>query len=62
MARVSRCMAVFDARLLMCRGAVLIPGVKNARQAQDNTGGMGWRLGQDEVAALDAASQEIGHA
>jgi aryl-alcohol dehydrogenase-like predicted oxidoreductase len=41
---------------VMCKGAVPIPGAKTARQAQDNAGALGWRLTDQEVAALDAAS------
>lgn len=41
---------------LICKGAVPIPGAKNARQAVSNAGALGWRLTADEVAALDAAS------
>ncbi len=41
---------------LMCKGAVPIPGAKNARQAQENAGSMGWRLTDEEVATLDEAS------
>jgi len=44
---------------VMCKGAVPIPGAKNARQAKDNVGALGWRLSRDEVAALDAASEEL---
>lgn len=44
---------------LICKGAVPIPGAKNARQAQDNAGVQGWRLTDSEVAALDAASDTI---
>lgn len=42
---------------LICKGTVPIPGAKNARQAQDNAGAMGWRLTEAEVAALDEASR-----
>jgi pyridoxine 4-dehydrogenase len=42
----------------MCKGAVPIPGAKNARQAEQNTGAMGWRLTEEQVAALDAASDD----
>jgi aryl-alcohol dehydrogenase-like predicted oxidoreductase len=38
------------------KGALPIPGAKNARQAQENVGALGWRLTPDEMAALDAAS------
>jgi len=42
---------------VMCKGAVPIPGAKTARQAQDNAGALGWQLTDEEVAALDAASE-----
>jgi len=38
---------------VMCKQAVPIPGAKNERQARDNAGALGWRLGEAEVAALD---------
>ncbi len=38
---------------LICKGAVPIPGVKNARQTRQNLGALGWRLAPDEVKALD---------
>jgi len=41
---------------IMCKGALPIPGVKNARQAQENAGALGWSLAADEVTMLDAAS------
>ena len=43
----------------ICKGTVPIPGAKNARQAADNLGAMGWRLTSEEVAALDEASQVL---
>jgi aryl-alcohol dehydrogenase-like predicted oxidoreductase len=45
---------------LICKGGVPIPGAKNARQARENAGALGWRLTDEEVAALDAASAEVG--
>lgn len=42
------------------KGTVPIPGAKNARQAIDNAGALGWRLADAEVAALDAASDRVG--
>jgi aryl-alcohol dehydrogenase-like predicted oxidoreductase len=42
---------------VMCKGALPIPGAKNARQAQENAGALGWRLTESEVAALDTASE-----
>ena len=44
---------------LMCQGAVPIPGIKSAGQAQDNVGALGWKLTETEVAALDRASQPL---
>jgi aryl-alcohol dehydrogenase-like predicted oxidoreductase len=38
---------------LVCKGAVPIPGAKNARQAEQNAGALGWRLTDEEVARLD---------
>ncbi len=43
----------------ICKDTVPIPGVKNVRQAQENIGAAGWRLTDDEVAALDKASEKI---
>jgi aryl-alcohol dehydrogenase-like predicted oxidoreductase len=43
----------------ICKGAVPIPGAKNARQAKEAAGGFGWRMSDDEVAALDAASDKV---
>jgi len=41
---------------LICKGALPIPGAKNAAQALENAGGLGWRLSDEEVAKLDEAS------
>ncbi len=43
----------------ICKGTVPIPGAKNAKQAQENLGALGWRLSEAEVAALDEASEKI---
>jgi aryl-alcohol dehydrogenase-like predicted oxidoreductase len=40
----------------LCKGTVPIPGAKNAQQAQENCGALGWRLTENEIASLDAAS------
>ena len=40
----------------LCKGAVPIPGAKNARQARENIGALGWRLTDKEVAELDEVS------
>ncbi len=44
---------------VICKGAVPIPGAKNARQAESNAGALGWRLTEEEIAALDNASAQI---
>jgi aryl-alcohol dehydrogenase-like predicted oxidoreductase len=44
---------------VICKGAVPIPGAKNARQARDNAGALGWRLSEAEIAALDEESQKL---
>jgi len=44
---------------LICKGTMPIPGAKNAKQAEANAGALGWRLTEDQVAALDEASKEF---
>jgi len=34
-----------------------IPGAKNARQASENAGAIGWRLTDEEFKQIDLASQ-----
>lgn len=43
---------------LICKGAVPIPGAKNAAQATANAGALGWRLRQGEVEELDELAIE----
>jgi len=45
-------------RWLIQHGAVPIPGAKNADQATQNAGALGWELSPDDLAALDAAGFE----
>ena len=44
---------------LICKGALPIPGAKNVRQAEENAGGAGWRMTDEEVAALDEVTDNI---
>jgi aryl-alcohol dehydrogenase-like predicted oxidoreductase len=44
---------------LICKGTLPIPGAKNVKQAEQNAGGAGWRLTDDEVAKLDEESDKI---
>jgi aryl-alcohol dehydrogenase-like predicted oxidoreductase len=41
------------------KGTLPIPGAKNARQASQNLGALGWTLSSDEVAILDKLSDEF---
>ena len=41
------------------KGALPIPGAKNASQALQNAGTLGWKLTEEEVAKLDEASDKI---
>jgi len=43
----------------ICKGTLPIPGAKNADQARQNAGALGWRLTPDEVAELDQISQGV---
>ncbi|GAB4504750.1 MAG: aldo/keto reductase [Anaerolineales bacterium] len=43
----------------ICKGALPIPGAKNAGQAAQNAGALGWKLTEEEVARLDAVSQSV---
>jgi aryl-alcohol dehydrogenase-like predicted oxidoreductase len=42
---------------IICKGAVPIPGAKNAAQAEQNAGALGWRLTPEHVAALDRVAK-----
>jgi aryl-alcohol dehydrogenase-like predicted oxidoreductase len=41
---------------LIQRGTLPIPGAKNARQASENAGALGWALDADEMARIDATT------
>lgn len=45
-------------RWIIQKGAVPIPGAKNADQARQNAGALGWSLTTDDMAALDAVALE----
>ena len=44
---------------LLCQGTLPIPGAKNARQALQNAGALGWKLEEGEVEALSEASRPL---
>jgi aryl-alcohol dehydrogenase-like predicted oxidoreductase len=43
----------------ICKGTLPIPGAKNADQAEENSGALGWKLTEEEVQKLDEASDAI---
>lgn len=43
----------------ICKGTLPIPGAKNAAQAAQNAGALGWRLTPEQIRALDEASDKI---
>ena len=43
----------------ICKGTLPIPGAKNAEQAQQNAGALGWKLTDEEVARLDESSDMV---
>ncbi len=43
----------------LCKGTLPIPGAKTAEQAEMNAGSTGWRLTEEQIAALDEASDKI---
>lgn len=43
----------------ICKGVIPIPGAKNIDQAEQNAAATGWRLTNDEVAALDEISDRV---
>jgi aryl-alcohol dehydrogenase-like predicted oxidoreductase len=43
----------------ICKGTMPIPGAKNAAQARENAGALGWRLNEAQIAALDEASEAL---
>ena len=42
---------------VICKGAIPIVGVRNEKQAEDNLGAIGWRLGEEDVKRLDSLSK-----
>ncbi|HWQ83324.1 MAG TPA: aldo/keto reductase [Anaerolineales bacterium] len=44
---------------VMCKGALPIPGAKNARQAAENAGAMGWKLEPNAIKQLDELSDRV---
>ena len=41
---------------VICKGAIPIPGATSAQHVKENAGALGWKLDEEEIAALDAAS------
>lgn len=43
----------------LCKGVLPIPGAKNVKQLEEIVGALGWRMSDEEVKALDAASDKV---
>jgi aryl-alcohol dehydrogenase-like predicted oxidoreductase len=43
----------------ICKGTLPIPGAKNARQAAENCGAIGWKLSEKEIELLDELSDKV---
>jgi len=43
----------------ICKDVLPIPGAKNAKQAEENAGALGWKLTEEEVAKLDEVSDSV---
>lgn len=43
----------------ICKGTMPIPGAKNAEQAEENAGALGWKLTEEELEKLDQASDAV---
>lgn len=46
---------------IMCKGAIPLPGARNAQQAEQNAKCLGWRLSEEEITELEAHSFEGGN-
>jgi len=44
---------------VLCKGALPLVGAKNARQARENFGALGWKITEGEISTLDEASKEV---
>jgi aryl-alcohol dehydrogenase-like predicted oxidoreductase len=43
----------------ICKGTLPIPGAKNAHQSENNAGSIGWSLNDEQIKALDEASDNL---
>lgn len=44
---------------VICKGAIPIPGARDAAQLEDNLGAMGWRLSPGEIARMEAEADSL---
>lgn len=44
---------------VICKGAIPIPGAKNAEQVEENVGSCNWRLSENEISYLDEISDQV---
>lgn len=45
---------------IICKGVIPIPGSRTRQQWEENMGGSGWRLSQEEVGRLENAADQLG--
>jgi len=55
--KYNRTPAQISLNWIICKGAIPIPGAKNAKQAEDNAGALGFHLTKEEIGELDG----LGH-
>jgi diketogulonate reductase-like aldo/keto reductase len=44
---------------VIAKGALPIPGAKNADQARENAGALGWRMSSDEMRHLELVADSV---
>lgn len=58
-ARVKKTPAQVSLNWIICKGAIPIPGASSELQVRDNAGALGWRLSEEDIAALDGAADAL---
>lgn len=58
-ARLRKTPAQVALNWIICKGAIPIAGASSVLQVEDNAGALGWRLGSEDVALLDAAADSL---
>ena len=45
---------------VMSKGAIPVAGARTVRHVEDNVGALGWRLGDEDLALLEAVADSLG--